>query len=284
MAIGGNIGFRKVFGGGGSGTFGPGVTLGFNIPFGVNAVNLPDVGRGRTTPDNTINRIKSQAVNGGLYSRPTLYNIIMTKPPKLKGWSGDQLRAIGFNCHQVAIPSNNIATKPIKTYGLKKEYAYNKLFDEITTGFYLSENMDEYHFFESWQDLMYKPNHSVGWYNDYISTLEIHQLSRDVSKGTSNDLGIVCKFILIDAYPKLISSMALDYSAANTIQKFTVNWTYRDMLIEPQVSKRTSGNLFKDFSDLNPLEKSFKLFRDFNQNSGNIGVVRDLARGNIRFT
>ena len=78
--------------------------------------------------------------------------------------------------------------------------------------------------------------------------------------------------------------MALDYSAANTIQKFTVNWTYRDMLIEPQVSKRTSGNLFKDFSDLNPLEKSFKLFRDFNQNSGNIGVVRDLARGNIRFT
>ena len=284
MAIGGNIGFRKVFGGGGSGTFGPGVTLGFNIPFGVNAVNLPDVGKGRTTPDNTINRVVSQAKNDGLYSRPTIYNIILTKPPNLKGWSGDQLRKIGFNCHQISIPSSNIATKPLKTYGLKKEYAYAKLFEEITSSFYLSEQMDEYHFFESWQELMYAPDQSVGWYNDYVSTIEIHQLSRNVAQGGSNDLGVVCKFTLVDAYPKLVSALALDYSRSNDIQKFTVNWTFRDMVIEPQVSRRTSGNLFRDFSNLNPLEKSFKLFRDFNQNSGNLGVIRDLARGNIRFT
>ena len=284
MAIGGNIGFRKVFGGGGSGTFGPGVTLGFNVPFGTNAVNLPDIGKGRTTPDNTINRIKSHAINDGLFSRPTLYNIVLTKPPKLKGWSHDQLRKIGFNCNNITIPGNNIATKPLKTYGLKKEYAYNKLFDEVTSSFYLSEQMDEYNFFESWQELMYAPNHSLGWYNDYVSHLEIHQLSRNVEKGTSNDLGVICKFTLVDAYPKLISPLSLDYSRSNDIQKFTVNWTFRDMLIEPTNSKRTSGNLFEDFSDLNPLEKSFKLFRDFNMNSGNLGVVRDLARGNIRFT
>ena len=55
------------------------------------------------------------------------------------------------------------------------------------------------------------------------------------------------------------------------------------MIIEPIASKQTD-NLFRDFSDLNPLEKSFKLFRDFNVNSGNLGVVRDLMRGNIRFT
>ena len=283
MATRGNIGFRKIFGGGGSGTFGPGVTLGFNIPFGANAYNAPDVGKGRTTPDNHINRIRSQAIDGGLYSRPTLYNIIMTKPPKLKKWGGNQLRNIGFNCHNISIPGNNIATKPLKTYGLKKEYAYNKIFDEVSSSFYLSETMDEYHFFESWQELMYTPQQYLGWYNDYVSHLEIHQLSRNINRGTSNDLGVICKFTLVDAYPKLISPITLDYSRTNDIQKFTVNWTFRDMIIEPIASKQTD-NLFRDFSDLNPLEKSFKLFRDFNVNSGNLGVVRDLMRGNIRFT
>lgn len=273
----GDLGLRKIFGGGGSGTFGPGVTLGFNIPFGRERVQ--DVGQARTSPDNQINRIVAQAKNGGLYSRPTLFKIVMTPPIGLKGWSLNQLRDIGFNCSTITAPGGNIATKPLKTYGLKKEIAYNKIFDEITTGFYLSEEMDEYTFFQDWQTLMYKDNQSLGWYNDYTGTLEIHQLSNKGNAVGSADLGTVTKFTLIDAYPKMISQLALDYGATNTIQRFTVNWTYRDVLIEPVNSKRSNGgNLFRSDAD-NPLAKKFKLFRDFNDR-----IERTRQGTNIRFT
>ena len=277
--LGGNIGFRKIFGGGGSGTFGPGVTLGFNIPFGVNAVNVQDVGKGKnlTTKDNSITRIKAHAVGDGLYSRPTLFNLFITALPKgsddpgqdaqfAKDWSYEKLKKIGFNCHQISIPSNNIATKPRKTYGLKREYAYDKLFEEITSSFYLSEKMDEYYFFENWQSLMYKPNQSIGWYNDYTSTIEIHQLSRNLSSASGNDLGIVCKFRLLDAYPKLISPLALDYSRTNDIQKFTVNWTFRDMIIETPNKENPYNNLWKDRDFLNKgkdfINEGESLFKD----------------------
>jgi len=203
--------------------------------------------------------------------------MIMFPPAKLLDqWGGDNIRRISFNCHQISIPGSNISTKPLKTYGLKKEYAYDKIFDEISSSFYLSESMDEYHFFETWQELMYRPDQSVGWYNDYVGSVEIHQLSRDLGVGTSNDLGTICKFTLVDCFPKLITQLGLDYSANDTLQKMGVNWTYRDVVIEPVKTRRSgSRGLFNNF--LNPLEKKFKLFRDFNVNARNRGI-------NVRLT
>jgi len=277
IRIGGDLGLRKIFGGGGSGTFGPGITIGTNIPFGVNAVNLPDVGKARTTPDNQINRIISHAKRDGMYSRPTLFKMVMFPPAKLlEDWGLEQIRKMGFNCNQISIPGGNITTKPIKTYGLKKEYAYDKIFDEIASSFYMSEQMDEYNFFESWQQLMYQDNQSIGWYDDYVGTIEIHQLSRDVSIGTSNDLGTVVKYTLVDAFPKTMTQLALDYTASNTIQRMGITWTYRDVKIEPVKSRRTGGRRSL-FQNLNPLEKKFRLFRDFNVNARTRGA-------NVRFT
>ena len=146
------------------------------------------------------------------------------------------------------------------------EMNYDKLFEEITSSFYLSEKMDEYYFFENWQSLMYKPNQSIGWYNDYTSTIEIHQLSRNLSSASGNDLGIVCKFRLLDAYPKLISPLALDYSRTNDIQKFTVNWTFRDMIIETPNKENPYNNLWKDRDFLNKgkdfINEGESLFKD----------------------
>jgi len=245
--VGGNLNLQRIFGGGGSGVFGPGITIGTNIPIGFSRVVNPDVGDARTTHDNTLSKFVRDIGNeSGLWARPSLFKIVMTPASKLiKKWGLSKLRQIGFNCHQISIPGNNIATKALKTYGLKKEYVYDKLFDEISSSFYVSESMDEYHFFETWQDLMYKPNQSVGWFNEYVGTLEIHQLSKHQKFATTSDIGSVCKYTLVDAYPKLLSPLQLDYSASNTIQRMTVNWTFRDMIVEPRKGL-SGGKIFED--------------------------------------
>jgi hypothetical protein len=257
MAIrfGGNLGFNKRIGG---------VNLGVNLPFGDSGVNTARVGKSGKTQDNSINRIITHVSESGGFSKPTLYKIQITPPGGLKDWVSDvkTMRHIAFNCDSIGMPGRNIATKANKTYGLKKEYAYDKIHQELTATFYVSEGLEEFQFFEAWTDLMFDADGNVGWYNDYAQgTVIIHQLSNKDGKVTDvNDLGVIASCILYEAYPKTISPLRLGYALGNQVQRLDVSFTFRDAETFYHQSEKTSERT------LSPLSKVSSFFQNFSIN------------------
>ena len=207
-----------------------GISIGANIPIGVdprkaNKKTIEDIGTKNLTPRNSINRMLSNVKNSNLFSRPYLYYIFIT-PPKVFV-NNSILDGIMLNCESVSIPGHIMATKEHKTYGLKREYAYDKLYELVTMSFYVSNKMHEFNFFNSWLNSMYH-NGRVSYYDDYKGTIEIFQCS-GVDLSDKEDLAVMMKVKLIDAYPKTITPLALGHGLANTIQKVSVNITYRDV-------------------------------------------------------
>ena len=179
------------------------------------------------TPDNHINRMMSQVKRSNLFSRPYLYYVTITPPPKLLGGYSKQIREISLNCETVSIPGQTIATKEHKTYGLKREFAYEKLLEPINMSFYLSDNLQEFHMLKKWQELMWDQGR-MGYYTDYIGTIIIHQCS-NIVKPEGDDLKVMLEVKLIEAYPKTLSSLELGHGTQGAIQKVSTTINYRDI-------------------------------------------------------
>ena len=206
-----------------------GISVGANIPIGVdpkkaNKKTIEDIGR-KNTSKNSINRMLANVKSSDLFSRPYLYYIFIT-PPKTFA-SRTILDGIMLNCESVSIPGHVIATKEHKTYGLKREYAYEKLYEMVAMSFYMSDKMHEFNFFNAWLNSMYN-NGRVSYYDEYKGTIEIYQCS-GVNPSDEEDLSVMMKVKLIDAYPKTLTPLALGHALTSTIQKVSVNITYRDV-------------------------------------------------------
>lgn len=266
IRFGGNIGFNKQIGG---------VNVGVNIPIFGDRRNRTIVGRDTGTKKNSIRTIIAKASEANLYARPNIYNVRIT-PPNVSSldnsnsgfnskWSQRRLENIAFNCDTISIPGQNLSTKPNKTYSLKKEYVYDKIYDTVNATFYVSEALDEYHFFEDWQKLMFdQRTGDLGWYNNYKGTLVIDQLTRLKKKDLGEDLATSTEFTLVDAYPKTVSPLRLGYALNNQVLKVDVQFAYRTMISKPKSSETASVNLF----NTNPLDKKSSLFRNLNLRGG----------------
>ena len=137
-----------------------GISLGVNIPIGVDPKKANrktiDIGT-NTTSDNSINRMLSNVKKADLFSRPCLYKVFI-HPPGRADWPTKFQgvnRGIMLNCNTVSIPGHTMSTKEHKTYGLKREYAYEKLYDTVEMSFYMSDKMHEFNFFNAWLNSMY---------------------------------------------------------------------------------------------------------------------------------
>jgi len=248
-----------------------GISLGVNIPIGVDPKKANkktiDIGT-NTTSDNSINRMLSNVKKADLFSRPCLYKVFIT-PPKIFT-SKTILDGIMLNCNTVSIPGHTMATKEHKIYGLKREYAYEKLYDTVEMSFYMSDKMHEFNFFNAWLNSMYD-NGRVSYYDDYKGTIEIFQLSGNVGRTSDpnddEDLTVMMSVKLIDAYPKVISPLPLGHALANEIQKMSVTITYRDIkYLDYTKQDATKSELEKLFDGvipaLNGLSEAGTLIQD----------------------
>tara|TARA_B110000495_G_scaffold46470_1_gene38527 strand:- start:911 stop:1759 length:849 start_codon:yes stop_codon:yes gene_type:complete len=267
MAIrfGGNLGFNKKIGG---------INIGVNIPFGSDGHNTTKVGNDLGTKNNTIGRMISHASENNMFSRPNLYRVEITPPNQQvlhsdfdfnKKWTPRLIDSIAFNCDTINIPGQNLSTKPNKTYSLKKEYVYDKIYDTVNATFYVGEGMNEYHFFQDWQKLMFDDRTGdLGWYNNYVGTMIIHQLSRLKKKNGGDDLSTNSSFKLIECYPKTVSPLRLGYSLSNQVQKVDVTFAFRTMTVVSENHEPADINL----KSTNPLDKKFSIFRNLNVRGG----------------
>jgi len=179
----------------------------------VNEVTNTLGGSGNNSVKSPIDKFKSSM---GTFARPNLFEVsIFAKPDNVNKTLLERLK---FSCYQATIPGMNIATTD-KDAGYRS-IAYQKIYEDVTLGFYVHGDMKELKVFQDWMKLMINPiNNHVGYYKHYISTVEIKNIDRNSKK--------VLTTTLIDAYPKILESVALDAGANDEVMKVNVVFTYR---------------------------------------------------------
>jgi len=80
--------------------------------------------------------------------------------------------------------------------------------------------MKEKKYFETWQRMSFNPqDFSMGYYHDYVGSVEIHALDEKDNRR----YGVR----LVEAFPKSINEQALSYENGAGYQTVTVNFAYR---------------------------------------------------------
>ena len=155
-----------------------------------------------------------KANNPGLFARPNQFEVQFVGP------SGDANteRKLMINCNATNVPGlTMIAGDKDAAY---RSYVRQKVYDDITFTFHVSDNYKELEYFQTWMNLMIDPiTNRVGFYSDYVGEIIITNKSR------TNTTAL--RTTLLDAYPKRIEPLAVDYSTNDAAMNLSVNVQYR---------------------------------------------------------
>lgn len=85
-------------------------------------------------------------------------------------------------CHQASIPGKNISTRNLRINGLDRQFAHTADYgSEITLEFLMDTDFTPRAVFETWMNRCVShyevsDSNEVGWYNDYVSHIELNAL------------------------------------------------------------------------------------------------------------
>ena len=152
-----------------------------------------------------MNDILSEFHSDNGYAIPNRFEVLITPP----GASSADSRKVSMRCETVLLPGRNLnTTTDSMPYGPTREVVDGVTYaEDIAMTFQASSGLDERVFFEEWQELAFnKQTWNVGYYDDYVSTVEIK---------------------LIEAFPKTINGTDLSQAANNEIIKTSVSFSFR---------------------------------------------------------
>ena len=172
------------------------------------------------------------------YARANRYEVMLNAPTGEKGTGkadlqnifskvmqaakGDgTVRKTGLRCESISFPGRNLDTTPdTNIYGPTREIVSGFSFAEVTGTFVCSSDMREKLFFETWQRLAFDPQTwALGYYDDYVGAVDIHQLDEQDNKRYGVQL--------MEAFPKTIAEQSLAYGSNDTLHRINVTFSYR---------------------------------------------------------
>lgn len=162
----------------------------------------------------SINRILSQLNQRGV-SLSSRYDITIGRINGLPNTQG-----MSFACEQCSFPSKSYQTQERMTHGPTIKLPTNKLYNDVTLTFRCDSAMREKTFFDQWYDLVSDGrSHIFNYYDNYVTSVVISQLNQKNQE--------TYRIELEEAYPVEIGAIDLSAAAKDTINKFTVNLTYK---------------------------------------------------------
>jgi hypothetical protein len=174
-----------------------------------------------------VNEFIAQLQNKGV-SHKADFEVIITPPAKLRSLISS--RELALRANRADLPGRSIQSVPIRhTIGPERQLAYNVSHVPITMSFIADAGMNVKKLFEAWQDLAIgtfrNPStlrntnvFNVGYYTDYIGTIEITQFERPMRK--------VYRCKLLEVYPVTLNPLDSDWSS-EAIHELNVTWNYR---------------------------------------------------------
>ena len=175
-----------------------------------------------------LNELLSRYHGDGGFSRPSRYEVLIIPPrgsnnnPISDDISDNEIiRKTSLACESISFPGRNIdTTTDTNIYGPTREIASGFSFAEVSATFRCSSDMKEKLYFETWQKQSFNTQTwSMQYYEDYIGAVQIFQLDENNNRKYGVEL--------VEAFPKTIGAMTLDYSNGNEINKLPVTFSYR---------------------------------------------------------
>lgn len=135
--------------------------------------------------------------------------------------NGTFIDRINLYCSQVNIPEREIKNYEWREHGESRQLGIVHNHSKgVTVSYYCSEDLRERYFFEQWQDIIFNSrNKKRGYYNDYVSRIEISKYDRGWNEKQAT-------YLLHEAYPTNISSQSLEHDG-NTLLRLNINFKYR---------------------------------------------------------
>ena len=152
------------------------------------------------------------------YAQPNRFEVIITRPQA----SADENRQVSMRCESINLPGRNLNTRTDSNiYGPTREIVDGVTYaDDIAMTFQASSGLEERVFFEEWQAFAFdERTWNVGYYNDYISTIDVYLLDRQDNRRYG------LKFH--EAFPKTINATELNQGTNNEIIKTEVVLSFR---------------------------------------------------------
>jgi len=144
--------------------------------------------------------------------RVTIPNIVV---------DGESARTISILCNQAQMPGRYFQTSDRFTNGPPSKVASASIYDEMVLSFYCQEGMGIYGLFNDWQSYIQntRSHNEFSYFDDYVSDITIDQIT---AKGS-----VSYSVTLIDAYPRMVSPLQLDWSSQNSFHNLQVSMVYR---------------------------------------------------------
>ena len=211
-----------------------------------------------------IGQFKAQTLAN--FASPNLFRVEITSNNPL-GTNSSIRERLSLVCHNAQIPGlTMVATDKDMTY---RSNVRQKTYDDITLAFHCNDDMLELKYFQDWMESMVDPaTNRVGFYNNYIGTITVHKLSKQLNKNNGTDSNATTLVTVInEAYPKRIEPLSLDYSGTG-VMSLSVNFSYRNyyqkwVSLKAAESPEIRGEPIarrsdsRDNSQINPLDKTF---------------------------
>ena len=179
-----------------------------------------------------VNDILSAFHSNEGYAVPNRYEVVISPPAKLGGGGqenifnnaerGANVRDISLRVESVTLPGRTLTTaSETNVYGPDREIVEGVTYaDDIAIDFQASAGLEERVFFENWQKQAFnEQTWNIGYYNDYIGSMEIYLLDRqDVRR-----YGLK----MWEVFPKTITATTLTAAEATEIIKTNVSFSFR---------------------------------------------------------
>ena len=219
----------------------------------------------------SLNKFIASVKTEGL-ARTSRFSVVMSLPlgiTRTNSFYQTQLEKVLLYCDTAQLPGINFSTTQSRTFGEYREIPYEKIHDPITLTFYVDNNMTVKAMFDAWLSFIINPESKrLNYYDNYVVPMDIYV------EDMQNMQKYQCQ--LIEAYPKAVSSIALDY-ASKDIMKLSVTFAYRyfksyGYFPMPREDKKVASPFpliyYTDFSTFQGK------FNDFNRTVQNNSVFR----------
>ena len=199
-------------------------------------------------------QIKSRILN---VATPNNYIVRLTPPGAVLGFMEErnltplQREDIELRCIRTSTPGSSFLTHSVANdyQGIVEEIPYRRAYEtSIEMTFIVDNNYDTVAFFEAWMDFMsglgstatrdeYRDNPGANYRMNYYggtggykTNIYLVKFEKDVSNleniKESRDNEKALQYTLIDAYPKQLNSMELNYGPAEDFLRLTVTFGY----------------------------------------------------------
>lgn len=159
--------------------------------------------------------------------RPNRYEVVFSVPSLLldSGKAADlttDAGTISLTCMNVNIPGFQVLTDENKYGNYVRKTAYDRTMENLETTFLATGEMKERKFFDMWNGMIFKDQHRVEYYANYISSVTIKCFD------TADNL--IYEIELTEAYPLTVTQLNLDRSELNSTSMFSVSWAFHRII------------------------------------------------------